>query len=131
MQKNYLAMAAAALLTASSLGGCATSPTTGLPVIDPTVLASVEAQVQQDVAAACAFVPTLASVAGVIASFVSAGAVINLVDQATTSICSAILAAPTAPVTPAVTATGRRTGPRRLAAPVIVNGVQIHGYFLK
>jgi hypothetical protein len=120
-----LLMLGAATVMAVSLGACATDPTTGLPTIDQNTLNSVEAQIQTTAANVCKFEPTIASVAGVIASFVSAGAVVDLVNQAAQSICTAVA---NAPVTPAKV--GHKTV-MRLTQPVTANGVKIDGYFMK
>jgi hypothetical protein len=122
MRKMLAGVAIAASLT---LGACATDPTTGLPTINQQELASVEAQIQQDAAAACKFVPTVASVAAVIATFVNVGSVVDLVNQSVIQICSAVSTAPV------VNATLRGMPVARLAAPVTVNGAPINGYFLR
>jgi len=122
--RKFIAVFAAGAM-ALSLGACATNPATGVVGIDQTQLANVEAQIQQTAANVCQFVPTVASVAGVIAGFVSGGAVVDLVNQAAQSICSTVVSAPTVKAT-----VGHRTV-QRLASPVTVNGVAITGYFLK
>ena len=122
--RKFIAVFAAGAM-ALSLGACATNPATGVVGIDQTQLANVEAQIQQTAANVCQFVPTVASVAGVIAGFVSGGAVVDLVNQAAQSICSAVASAPTVKAT-----VGHRTV-QRLASPVTVNGVAITGHFIK
>lgn len=118
--RKIIALATVGVM-ALSLGACATDPTTGMPTINQQELANVEAQVQQTAANVCSFVPTVASVAGIIASFVAAGAVVNLVDQAAQQICNAISQAPT---------TTTKSGKKMLAATASVNGVAIQGYFI-
>jgi hypothetical protein len=131
MQKNYIALALAAAISTVSLGGCATDPTTGLPTISPTVLTSVEQDVQAGAAALCGFVPTIASVAGVVATFINGGtAVVNIATAATQAICNAVTAAPTTAPTASVIR-GKRTMVRRLLTTPTVNGVAINGYFIR
>lgn len=122
--RKFLGLICAVTMT-MSLGACATDPTTGLPTINQQALANVEAQIQNTAATVCKFVPTVASVAGVIAGFVQAGAVVDLVNQAAGQICSAVSNAPTVKAT-----VGHRLV-QRLASPVYVNGTPITGYFLK
>src|SRR5690348_9103633 len=96
--RKFLGLICAVTMT-MSLGACATDPTTGLPTINQQALANVEAQIQNTAATVCKFVPTVASVAGVIAGFVQAGAVVDLVNQAAGQICSAVSNAPTVKAT--------------------------------
>jgi hypothetical protein len=109
---------------AVSLGSCTTSPT-GVPTIDPQGLANVEVQIQQATANLCKFVPAVTSVAAVIATYVQAGAVIDLINQAAAQICSAVVAVPTVPAT----MNGMRV--RKLSEAAVVNGVAVHGYFIQ
>lgn len=109
---------------AISLGSCATSPT-GTPTIDPQGLANVEVQIQQATANLCKFVPAVTSVAAVISTFVQAGAVVDLVAQAASQICSAAVAVPTVPAT----MNGMRV--YKLSGAAVVNGVAVHGYFIQ
>lgn len=134
-RRNYISIALSLSLMASSaamLGGCATDPSTGLPVIDPAVLSQVETDIQSDVQTACNFVPDISSVASVVASYVGVGAVVNLVTQATSAICTAALAG-TATTTPVATmVNGKRAVIRRTAAnaPLMVNGQPVSGYYI-
>lgn len=131
MRRNYIALALAACLGAVSVAGCTTNPATGLPTIDPTQLAAIESQVQQEAAAICGFVPTIESVAGVVASFVpvpGVGTAIAVINQAATAICNAVLPAKAAAMRSASGVIGKRTAG---AAIPTVNGVPITGYFIK
>jgi hypothetical protein len=100
-----------ALAVAASLGGCAAG-TGGRPTIDP----NVQAQIQQTAASICGFVPTISTVAGIVATFTGSGALIDLVGQVATSICDAV-----AP---------KKSMMRRAVRPA-VNGVLVQGYFLR
>ena len=123
MRKLLTVVAVAASCT---LGACATNPTTGLPTIDQAQLAAVEARIQQSVATACKFVPTVDSVAAVVAGFVGASTVIDLVNQVTSQICNAVVAAPV------VSATLNGMPVRKLARAVTTsNGTSIQGYFIR
>lgn len=113
---------AAALGSALMLGACGTAsniPTPGGAA--PTTPGAEEtiAKAQQTAAKICAFVPTVSTVTGIIASFINGGAAIN--DMATAvakSVCNAV--APSASLRGAAASGG---------APV-VNGVPVQGYFL-
>lgn len=111
-------LAALVVVAGMSMGLAAcgtTSGTTTPPTTDQTI-----ADIQATAAKVCAFVPTVSTVTGIIASFVSGGAIINdLVTTVATSICNAI--APTASL--------RRAAPTTPVVPS-VNGVPIQGYFL-
>jgi len=126
MARNYIALALATTLVSVSLGGCATDPTTGATTIDVAQITSIEAEVQKNAAIICGFVPTIGTVASVIASLVGGSAVTTLATQAANAICGA--------VTPAK-AQAMRMGTRRLVvrrgtAPT-VNGIPVEGYFIR
>jgi hypothetical protein len=123
MKNTKVVMFAALLLGAGMLGGCTTSgsiavtPPIGVapPVVtDPTISA-----IQDAVAKGCKFVPTVFTITGIVAQFVTGGAPINaLVSDVATAICSA--------VAPKMTVSRLR----RAARPVVA-GVPVEGYFLK
>lgn len=109
LRKLCLAMAAAC---AFALGGCATNGAgPSAPSLDPAVIA----QVQQTASTVCGFLPTVETVAQIIASFTSAGPVVGVVSQAANGICAA------------VTAKGVRLGQK---APKY-RGVAIRGQFVR
>lgn len=122
MSHNYIAVGLAAMLTSTSLAGCATDPVTGTTTIDVAKVSSIEADVQKNAAIICGFVPTIGTVASVIASFAGAGGIATIATQAANAICSAVV--------PAKMAGHRRLAMRRGTAPV-VNGVPVEGYFIK
>lgn len=123
MTKNYIALALAAALSSASLVGCATNPVTGTQTIDVAQITAIEAEVQKTTAIVCGFVPTVGTIAGVVASFVPGGAAATtLATQVANAICSA--------VGPAKMSGHRRLAMRRGTAPV-VNGVPIEGYFIR
>ena len=129
MQRNYIAFSLAVALATTSLVGCATSPTTGLPTIDPTLLATIETQVQQDAAAVCGFIPTIGTIASIVASLIPGGsAVVTIASDVAGQICTAVT-----PVQAPLAALGKRTVSRKTlgAALPSVNGVPIQGYFIK
>lgn len=121
----YKKLAALTVVGALTLGGCATNPTTGLPTIDPTQLTTIETQVQQDAAQVCGFVPTIGTIAAIIASFVpGAAAVTTIATQVANQICAA--------VTPVKASLTSKTLTRRTFGVLpSVNGVPIQGYFIK
>jgi len=128
MRKNYIALALASSLL---VAGCSTNPNTGLPTIDPTTLTTIETQVQQDAAAVCGFVPTIGTIASIVASIIPGGsAVVQIASSVAQQICTAV-----APVKASMMAVGtRRLTPRTFggaAALPTVNGVPIQGYFIK
>jgi len=133
MTRNYIALvlALAAALASASLAGCATDPVTGTTTIDVAKITSVEAEVQKNAAIICGFVPTIGSVASVIASFAGAGGIASLATQAANAICNAVV--------PAKMAGHRRLAMRRGTAPVVcpvgasttAACVPIEGYFIK
>jgi hypothetical protein len=130
MRRKFIALATALAFGASSLGGCATNPATGQTGIDPVALANLEVQIQQYTKAVCSFVPTLGTVAGVVATYVGQGAVVDIVAQVANSICQAVTAVPAA--APAATVIrGQRMMVRKLLVTPTVNGVPIQGYFVK
>lgn len=95
------------------LAGCAT--TSGTPSIDV-------GQVQQAAIAACGFLPTVETVVGIIATFATGGAaapVVATAEGVAEAICSAVVPK----------AAARRGGAP--AAPPAVNGVVIHGQFVR
>ena|ERR1700744_3698271 len=126
MNRNYIALALATALTAGALGGCATDPTTGLPVFNNSTLTDVENQVQQDAATICSFVPTAATVAAVVATYVGLTPLVTLADTAATAICNAVV-----PVqATAFAASGRLS--KATPPQIVVNGktIPINGYFI-
>src|SRR5258705_8265851 len=127
MTKNYIALALATALASASLAGCATDPTTGTTTIDVAKVTSVEAEVQKNAAIICGFVPTLGTVASVIASFVGGGGVATIATQAANAICSAVVPAKAM----MVRRPGNRLAMRRGVAHPTVNGVPVEGYFIK
>jgi hypothetical protein len=96
-----------ALLTAGSigLGGCAS--------ITPANVTTVISQVQADAVAVCGFLPTAATVANIISAGNPLIATVSAIAEA---ICSAVLPA--------------KLG-RKLAVIPTVNGVPIHGRFVR
>jgi hypothetical protein len=106
------------IAAALALAGCGT---TG----NSTIISSIQAfeqAVQQDAAAACAFLPTTATVAGIVASlFPGVSVTEQIAAQVAAQICSAVTAASPA-------ATGGRFGD----TPVYFPGtnVVIHGTFV-
>lgn len=100
-----------ALSFAATLGGCAA----GLDG-KPTVDSNVQAQVQQAAASICGFVPTISTVASIVATFTTAGPVVDLVSQVATAICDVV-----AP---------KKNMMRRAVRPA-VNGVLVQGYFIR
>jgi hypothetical protein len=75
----------AALMLATSLAGCATTATD---------IATIEAQIQADAKILCGFVPTISTVAQILAAlFPSGGAVITAANAIASQICSAVVSA--------------------------------------
>ena len=112
--KNRLA--AAAVAGALALGGCATTSTT-------TPTADIVTTIQNDAVAACQFLPTAATVTAIISTVVpGVTADATLASQLASQICAAVSSL--APGTPAAAR-------RRSAMPPTVNGVAIHGRFVK
>lgn len=106
---------------ALALAGCATpgigvsTAPQGSATTDPTIAA-----VQDAAAKVCAFVPTVSTVTGIIASFIAGGAPINAI---VTSVAHAICQA----VAPPKASMKRRAA----AGPPMVMGVPVQGYFLR
>jgi outer membrane lipoprotein SlyB len=94
-------------LVAISMAGCATLPT--LP-------SAITNQVQAATVAACGFLPTISTVASILASFTGTSSVVSSIEQAAAGICAG------------VTAKGGRLGARRAAS---FNGVRIEGHFVR
>lgn len=122
MRKNYLTLALV-VAASLSLGACATNPSTGKPTIDPTQITDIENQVQKGAAAVCGFVPTLGTVASIIATFTGTSPIVGIVNQVVTSICNAVVPAKAS----------LRRGAHRFGATnaPTVNGVPIQGYFIR
>jgi hypothetical protein len=125
MKKLKLIIAALAAVGALGLAACNTDGVTpgtttpgtiGTLSLDPTVSAVQQAAIQ-----GCAYVPAATTVASIITSFAGGGAIADMVGQVAQSICNAVV--------PAKTAAARHL--RRLAGPPQVNGVPVHGYFLR
>jgi hypothetical protein len=95
------------------LGSCAG---TG---ITPGTIQSAVTSVQQAAVSACGFLPTAATVSGILATLVpGAAAIEQLIASTAQQICAAV-----APV---------KTSARlRAAAPPTVNGVPVHGRFVR
>ena len=111
--KKFLAIA---ILAASmSLGACAT--------LTPAQITAAEDIVIADAIAVCGFEPTIATVGALIANAVVPGsaAITGVAAGLANSICAAEIAANK----PAV------AGMRKLAGPVVINGVEIQGHFVK
>jgi hypothetical protein len=104
-------VAGSAMLCTVALGGCAS--TGGTTATDITTVIS---QVQQAAVAACSFLPTTATVANILGTVAGVGAETQLATTVAAQICAAV--SPAASV--------RRGG----AAPT-VNGVVVHGRFVK
>jgi hypothetical protein len=110
MNKTVMIGVLAASLT---LANCAS---TG---ITPSTIQSAVTQVQQAAISACGFLPTAATVSGILATLIpGAAAVEQMVSQVAQQICAAV-----APLK------GRKLG-AALAAPT-VNGVVVHGRFVR
>lgn len=105
----------AVAVACAMLAGCQTT--------SPTVPAtpSLEDKVQQTTAAVCGFVPTISTVAQILASFTSAGPAVDTAAEVARAICKAV-----GPVSPAM-----RKVSRKAVEPPKVNGVVIEGYFLR
>jgi hypothetical protein len=109
MRKLVIALAVGASV---ALGGCATSPS-GQPTIDP----SIQTQIQNGTAAACGFVPTITTVASILASFVGGGPIVGVVGSTIKAICDAV-------------APPKASLKRKFGKPM-VNGVPVEGYFIR
>lgn len=103
---------ASALSSALLVSACATNPdgSVSLPAI-PTLSSSQITQIQSGVATACSFVPTVQTVAAIIATFAGASAVVDVAGSAIRGICAAITA----------------KGARRGGPPPVYRGVVIRG----
>jgi hypothetical protein len=109
IRTKLAALAAAVTLT---LGGCATTGTNSLAGIETIIVA--------DTQAACGFLPTASTVAGIVATLVPGALSIEQVAaQVASQICAAV-----APLN----ASGRLGA---AAGPPMVNGVVIHGRFVQ
>lgn len=127
MTRNYIALSLAAALTSTSLVGCASDPTTGVPVIDNTQIAADIALVQKDAAILCGFIPTIGTVTSVIATFTGNGAEAAMATQIAMAICNAVVPAKAT----AMRMPGHRLAPHRYLGAPTVNGVPIEGYFVR
>lgn len=108
---------AACLASAVALGGCASTGTsTGTSTTASDITATI-AQVQQAAVAACAFLPTTATVANLIGTATGVGAETQLATTIASQICAAVSATTT-------------NGARRAGAVPTVHGVVIHGRFV-
>lgn len=106
----------AALAGSVSLGSCAGTSVT------PATIQSAVAQVQQAAVVACGFLPTAATVSGILTTLVpGAGAVDQMVISAAQQICAAV----------ASLAPGKASARLRAAAPPTVNGVPVHGRWVR
>src|SRR6266852_4107572 len=105
MRKTVIA---AALCGTITLGSC-----TSTGGIDTGKVASVVAQVQAATQAACGYLPAASSVANILATFVSGGALVaGGVESAAGAICSAL---------------SKKSGKFGRASVVRVRGVVLHG----
>ena len=111
MKKTILAAIA---YLAVGLTSCTTLPGSTTPTLDPAVIG----QIQQDVAAACGIVPTVATIITVFNPGI--GAAISAADAA---ICAAVAAAPPSPK---LLASSSALHPVQVG--VLPNGVSITGY---
>lgn len=112
------------LLTATTvaglaIGGCATTATT-----IPATIDTVEQDIQNAASHACQFVPTIATVASIIATLFPGGSATEaIVGTVASQICSAVAASPAA--------ASARLGATASPVPVYYPGttVEIHGTF--
>ena len=109
-------IAAAGLAGAVALGGCASTGGTGTTTTSADITATIQ-QVQQAAVAACAFLPTTATVANLIGTATGVGAETQLATTIAGQICAAVSATTT-------------SGARRAGAVPTVHGVVIHGRFV-
>ncbi len=111
-------------LFAGTLSGCATVPgavPTGGVAPSGNLVVTEVIKVQALTVRLCAFEPTAATVAAILASLVPGAAPVTaLVSQIAQSICSAVTA-------PKIVAFGGGAPP----LPPMVNGVQIDGHFVR
>lgn len=86
-------MIASALSSALLLSACATNPdgSVQLPSI-PTLNSSQVSQIQSGVQTACSFVPTVQTIAAIVATFAGANAVVDVAGTAIRGICAALTA---------------------------------------
>lgn len=113
MRRFHLMIFAAA---AFALGACAT-PSTDTPTgSTPTTSGGIDIeQVRSIATTVCGFVPTVSTVAGIIASFAGAEAIVTTAGAIATQICAAV--------------TPLRSAKRGAARPML-RGVPIHGRFV-
>ena len=107
MRKMIIIMACGvALSSCASTGG-----------ISPTQVASVVAQVQAATSAACGYLPAASSVANILATFISGGALVaGGVESAAGAICSALAA---------------KAGRFGASRTVRVHGVVLSGHYVR
>lgn len=87
LRRSLLALSLAAAI---ALAGCATpggGPVT-VPAIDPATITKIQDTAKQ----VCGFVPTINTVASIIATFTGGGAIVDMVGRAATGICTAVTA---------------------------------------
>lgn len=113
MKKIIIAMALASGL---ALAGCAT-PGPG-PAPAPVVTDSQITAIQQYAVQVCGYLPAVQTVAEIVATFTGGGALVGLVGNVANAICNA--------VKPKLGVFARK----RAAVPS-VNGVVVHGYFVR
>lgn len=101
------------LLAALTLGGCATTGGTG-------DINAVIAAVQSATVAGCKFLPTINTVASLLAA---GNAIVQTVDSVASAICAAVQPAV---VNPQLRRALNKTAP----TPIVINGVVIHGRFV-
>lgn len=112
MFKSIRAVAVSAAL-ALSLAGCATTVTENLPPAQQPI--NIQ-QVQQLATTVCGFLPTVATVASILATFTGGGTIVSTAEGVASAICAAVVP---------------RRGARRGAAPPRVNGVTVRGRFVR
>ena len=116
---NHLKLGMVALTIASaSLAGCA-GTAIPIPGVSVTLEAQLIADVQSATTAACSFVPTAITIANLVTAD---NGIVQTADGIASAICGAVTKAPAGAVT---------SLHRRATAPITVNGVTIHGYFVK
>lgn len=105
---------ASVLAVSLTLGACATNPTTGQTQIDPATIT----QIQQNVALACGFVPTITTIVNIVTTFLPGSAsAAAAATQAAAAICAAV--------------TPPKASLRRAAGRPMVNGVVVEGHFAR
>lgn len=103
------------LMGSMALAGCATTPGSSVPTIDPAVISAV----QKDAALVCGFIPTVETVVSIIASFVPGGsAAATIAGTVASAICNAV-------------APAKASMKRGDVAVPMVNGIPVKGYFTR